>query len=257
MSRPFHPFDHIDEKLERALQHIGDLQVEVETLLDTLPYRAVSDGDLEALKDLRNMVSELRMPPRAAILAGEAIHQIRSSLDHIASALVIANNRKVTPGTQFPIYVYRPSCEKEARRYEDHIRGMTPSAKALIDGLQPCNAADRHDNSLTILKALNNFDKHQALLVTAAVTRPVIHFTLDGARVSEDDPAKFPILKALSLARADMNVEGQFAAHVVFPKFGTATDQPVVRSLLDLWASVVYNVRQKFRVELTTFPWER
>jgi len=253
MTQMFHPFEHIDEKLERAADHIEALQIAVNSLLDSTPYRSVPDDDPEALQDLNRIVRDLRIPPRIGILAGEVIHQTRSALDHIATALVLANKGTVTSQTQFPIYPYKPSSEKESLRYEGQIRGMTQSAKALIDGMQPCNTPDPLNHPLTLLKRLNNIDKHQALLVTVAVTRPIVHFELDGDRYSTDNPAHF---RAVTFGGA-ANVEASYGAYVVFPEFGTAQNSPIIHSVGRLWAHVTFVVRDTFRVELTNFPWER
>ena len=75
-----HPFDHIDEKLERAEQHLEDLYRTIETFLDSIPHRMVPDAKLEAVTELERTVSRLEIPARISILAGEAIHQTRSAL---------------------------------------------------------------------------------------------------------------------------------------------------------------------------------
>ena len=39
-------------------------------------------------------------------------------------------------------------------------------------------------------------------------------------------------------------------------KASFAKNQPIVKAVAQLWAHVAYGIRHKFRVELTTFPWE-
>ncbi len=248
-----HPLDNIDAKLERAEQHITDLQIEVETLLNAAPYRTITDEDPEELRAFDNMLAGIVIPPRISILAGEAIHQTRSALDHLASELVLANHGTISNETQFPIYPYRPSTEKESAPYERRMQGMTISAKALIDTLQPCNGPDPDDHPLTILKRLNNRDKHRALLVAIAVTRPLVTFTIDDFRVqhSPDDPAD----RTADIFHPD--VQRGFAAYVVFPECGSAKNKPILEAVAHLWAHVTFAVMCQFRVELTRFPWER
>src|SRR5262245_3975100 len=125
--------DNIYEKLKRAEQHIEQLQIEINDLVNSAPYQTISDTDPETLEDFKKMLSRIRVPPRISILAGEAIHQTRSSLDHLVSALITINGKVTSNHTQFPIYPYRPSTEDEAARYAGQISGVTPSAKALID----------------------------------------------------------------------------------------------------------------------------
>ncbi len=245
--------EHIEAKLERAEEHINQLNVEVEALLDSAPYRSIPHDDPQALDDFERMLSRIRVPPRISVLAGEAIHQTRSALDHIASALVLVNKHQTNRETQFPIYKYRPSHEKESLRYEEHMRGMSWSAKALIDGFQPFKVgSDWESHPLSILKALDNFNRHHALLVAVGASRPFVTSDMVGARFakSPDDPAVFV---PISL---QMNVQRTFAAHVVFQRFGPATNQPVVQSISELWAYVVFGLSRKFAVELTRCTWE-
>ena len=232
-------------------QHLEDLNLAIETFLGSIPNRTIRDNEPAAVAELERIFSCLEVPPRISILAGEAIHQTRSALDHIASALVVANKGVITPKTQFPIFVYSPTNERESHRYEDQIRGMSPSAKALIDQLQPFNGPDRLDHPLTLLKRLNNFDKHQALLVAVAVTKPLFTFDYDGSRLHANDPSDF------LLKDRGTNVQRSHGAYVVFPQFGTATNAPVFDAAARLWAHVTYFVRGKFKVELTKFPWEK
>jgi len=248
-----HPLDIIDEKLQRAEEHIKELQVQTDALLGAAPYTTITDDDPKELEEFKRMLTSIRVPPRISIIAGEAINQCRSALDHVAAALVLANKGTVTNQTQFPIYPYRPSFEKESVRYEGCLRGMTASAKALIDREQPFEAKSRENHPLTILKRFNNRDKHQAILVTVAAVRPLVLFDIENTRVSHtpDDLADFPLPASL-----DMNVQRGFAAYVVFPEFGSSKNQPVVESITKLWASVTLSITRKFRVELTKFPWE-
>jgi hypothetical protein len=246
-----HPLEIIDEKLARAEEHIKELQVQTDALLGAAPYTTITDDDPKELEEFQTMLAKIHVPPRISIVAGEAINQCRSALDHVAAALVLANKGTVTNQTQFPIFVYRPSCEKESLRYEGCVRGMTSSAKALIDQEQPFEAKHRDDHPLTILKRFNNRDKHQAILVTVAAVRPLVLFDIENTRVSHtpDDLADFTLP-----ANLDMNVQRGFAAYVVFAEFGSSKNQPVVESVAKLWACVTFNITRKFRVELTKFP---
>ena len=240
-----HPLDNVFEKLERANEHIKQLQIETEALIDLAPYRTIPEGDPHALQEFKQMLGGIVIPPRISILAGEAIHQTRSALDHVAATLVATNAGCVVLETQFPIYIYRPACEKDSLRYEGHIRGMPRTAKALIDGLQPFNAGvRRHNHPLALLKRLNNRDKHHALLMAVAACRRRM-------RLHWDDDSTFDMLAsndtdALTDA-IDMKVERTFSAFVVFPEFDSTVDEPIVESVARLWSYVKFGLMRQFR----------
>ena len=129
---------------------------------------------------------------------------------------------------------------------------MSWSAKVLIDGFQPFKVgSDRDSHPLSILKALDNFSRHHALLIAVGAGRPFVTYEMVGARVTES-PAAPAVFAPVSL---QMNVH-TFAAHVVFRTFGPAKNQPVVQSISKLWGYVVFELSRKFAVELTRFACE-
>jgi len=241
------PLDNIYAKLARADQHIGQLQIEIDSLIGAAPYSTIVDMEPDAVEDFRRMLSEIDVPPRIAIVAGEAIHQTRSALDHLASELVLINGRTISKATQFPIYQCRPANRDDATSYAARTEGMTISAKAIIDGLQPFNSTDPDNHPLALLQRLNNRDKHQALLVTVAAPRPIVLHDVEGSTLedSPDDHANW------HTTLLDMNVQRAFGAYVVFPEYGTAVNQPVVYSVYRLLAYVSHIVVPAFRPELT------
>jgi hypothetical protein len=93
------------------------------------------------------------------LVAGEAIHQLRSSLDHLAWQLVEANGG--TPGTHtgFPIHEVPP---KDKRAFTAKVKGMSTSAENLVEATQPYHS---RNDGLWKLSKLDNFDKHNLLLV--------------------------------------------------------------------------------------------
>lgn len=157
---------HIDAKLKRAAEHMKT----VDEIIDegrTDPVRTRRHYD-EEKQMLRILIDETRIPPPIlSVIAGEAIHQIRSSLDYLAYALVAMRNsdfRKHEPA--FPIASTPTSFEQLMKR----VDGVSDNAKAIMELVQPFNGGlptSRHP--LWRLKIMNDIDKHRLLNVISAV----------------------------------------------------------------------------------------
>ena len=159
------PIDAIKAKLDRATQHIADLSSRLDTFLSEAPERELVDCDADAAKAFRDFHLNRPIPPEFGIVAGEVIHQLRSSLDHIACALHPKDGGTPTITSQFPIFSFEPTKPDDGRRYQNQIKGITrPAVLALIEHHQPyLRGNDRH--WLVVLKTLSNTDKHRALIV--------------------------------------------------------------------------------------------
>ncbi|MGO4684320.1 hypothetical protein [Hyphomicrobium sp. 2TAF46] len=156
-------------KIERADECVQNLNNEIRAFVgaDPRPYLIVKEFE----NDARDYVFKVRraraIPDRFAVLAGEIIHHLRSSLDHLFCALVERAGKKVQRGHAFPICAskkeFRKACEKGA------IKDIAASAAEIVTRVQPCNASTTpRDTILSAVREMNNVDKHHLLLVTAA-----------------------------------------------------------------------------------------
>lgn len=95
-------------------------------------------------------------------IIGGGLHQLRSAFDNLAYQLVRANGG--TPGkpTAFPILLNPPE-KSFAAETKKRLKGMSGTAQAAIEGLQPYNAWPEHPDNSTIwlINELNNIDKHR------------------------------------------------------------------------------------------------
>ncbi len=170
---------HIAAKLERADQHIVQLGTEAEAFSNETPHRELIDYDAEAAKAFKAFHLNRVVPARLSILTGEAIYQMRSSLDHLACALILKDGGTVTDGSQFPIFRFEPVKPENLGRYKRQIEGITrPAVLAAIEALQPHTRGDGRDfHWLQILKVLSNLDKHKTLITHVSVVQPRISHT--------------------------------------------------------------------------------
>jgi hypothetical protein len=110
------------------------------------------------------------VPLRFAVLAGEIIHHLRSSLDHLVYALVIQNGGTPTNKNQFPICSTAENFAKECKR-KKRIDGVSESAKRLIMAVQPYTTPTPGDTVLSILNKYDIDDKHKLLPVVTTVVK--------------------------------------------------------------------------------------
>jgi hypothetical protein len=214
----------------------------VDSIIRSIPEPVVPKNDANAVQRLRDTLALIVIPEPLKIVVGEAIHQTRSALDHFATQLagLSASNE-----TEFPIQVQRPCKPKERGRFKGKIKGFSPEAAALIERLQPYHLplADREDYWLTILKRLNNRDKHSSLLITAIVAKP--QFSIDDG---SDNPAFWipndDADPAIPDLESSVNVESQLAAAIVFPKFGAAKNLGVILGLNHLRWRTIATIRE-------------
>jgi hypothetical protein len=177
--------DGIEAKLNRAEKHLyiarRAIRCFVRKRCSVVPKFNAETNRHEFIAILPDPPGDLSLP------LGDAIHNLRSVLDHIVYALVLANpNRPLgTPNdaTMFPICDtlegYRRQVDKRGR-----LRGVLPDAVTVIDRAQPYhrrNAAGRHRrHPLWVLNALENIDKHRRLALIGNVG-------LDGTTVMRID----------------------------------------------------------------------
>jgi hypothetical protein len=166
-----HSFASSFEKVKRADQQIIQLNREIDLFLDEPPYgayRVAHDIDFQAFQQIQESLDGHPLPLRFSVICGEIVHDLRSSLDHLAWQLVIAAKNEPSRKTCFPIFISDPRSDKDAlTRYEGCVKGMSVRAKALIHQLQPFERSSTfpEGDPLAILNALCNRDKHRELNV--------------------------------------------------------------------------------------------
>lgn len=160
-------------KLKRAKQHLTQLDRERRAYERRHPYEVL--GRFKRQENKRVWLGCLHVTEqpdgdRLAVLAGDAVHNMRSALDHMMIALGKPSD------TSFPILtedlsldqrVYpctRPCCDPRAR-WRHTIDGVPKAAITIIESAQPYhNGPDAKINALALLSCFDNADKHRKLL---------------------------------------------------------------------------------------------
>jgi hypothetical protein len=159
-------FDGARLKLERADQHVRDLDAAFTAFVNQRPHRPIMyDEHKDGKISLRiEVVVDRELPPELALIIGDAVHNFRCVLDHLVWELVQIDGRTPNRATKFPIGRTRIDFEAMAR-------GVATAPQSTQDfllglGVYPSGQGE----ALYCIHSLDNADKHRVLT-------PVLHFS--------------------------------------------------------------------------------
>ena len=152
----------IREKIKRAEKHLTDFEaIGGGFLRQSEPEMLHVDTDPETGNEVTKIIKIVAPPIDLSAIAGDAIHNLRSALDHLAYQLVLVATKREPPSSiYYPIFADAESYETGKVR---KVQGMTNEAKDLIDASKPYGGGT---DDLYWLHALDIADKHHALVVT-------------------------------------------------------------------------------------------
>lgn len=170
-------------RLARSREHISDLVEESEKL-------AIESLVFETRYEAASGISELHVvvpipPPRIALMASEALHHLRSTLNMVAGAAVhsTAPDPEKIRRPQFPIRSDPVGYDTDVHTKD--LRGGSKDLIQSIRALQPFSFAESLPGSIGILGTMNNSDKHTDLTPVASALMGPVRPKNIGMRVSE------------------------------------------------------------------------
>jgi hypothetical protein len=161
-------------KLQRGQEHMMTLLVEnTDQYFDKEPYEITFEADDNTGLCHTAYISFTEpLPPTFAMRIGEALYQLRSTLDHTVMML-----SDVSPTSRNPEFVITDNRESFGGKGKinlskrlDAIRA--PEARSFIEAVQPFNerSGNPANNALWVLHELFMADKHRRLLLTQAAS---------------------------------------------------------------------------------------
>lgn len=146
-------------KVERAKQNLR----EMESIIFTAHgYMTGINALVRSRKRLPGQLPTYEIPFDALTAAGDVVHNLRGTLDHLAYQLTKANRPRTTDtefkNIYFPICKDKSTCESSAERYKKFF-GV--EAIKLLDALRPYKGGNE---ALWRLHCLSNLSKHRLLL---------------------------------------------------------------------------------------------
>jgi hypothetical protein len=155
--------DSVDLKIKWANKHIKDLERHIDAFDATDPYERVIQDDPQDAERYQGIFKIHKpIPSCIPLTTGDAIHNLRSALDHLVCAAVGPDN--ITKETAFPIW--RKASAPTVQQYKSLVLGKIKGApQPFIDlmlGLQPYDGG-LHD-ALWAIDYLDITDKHKLLI---------------------------------------------------------------------------------------------
>jgi hypothetical protein len=106
------------------------------------------------------------IPPVLSAIIGDAIHNLRVSLDYLAWQLVIATGQNPpNTKTSFPIRLTSPRADQGGCIYPDIAPGVSMAVRKILDDVQPYKRSKSANHDLAVVHGLDINDKHHQLLV--------------------------------------------------------------------------------------------
>jgi len=165
-------------KIERAGDHLERLDQLVRTYLRTNPQLISAEFNPQNLVNIYRYKSLESLPIEVSLLAGDAINNLRSSLEHLAWQLALLNTVNPSDKTGFPIFKKR-----NLHVFKQMTADIPTEACEIIERLQPYHRGDgAQDDPLWRLHALWTIEKHRHLTIITMNMVTGIEFLLSDER---------------------------------------------------------------------------
>lgn len=156
-------------KVTRAKAHIRNLESVLEAFIADNPHRVEFYEDTQQPGIAVRGAFDRPLPNDTPTIIGDAIHNLRASLDHLAANAVRAAGGTPDRNTGFPIY----KCEADFKGgAKSKLAGAPDAFVAFVEGLKPykdCADGSGGNMRLWVLGQLDNLDKHMVLLPSVGV----------------------------------------------------------------------------------------
>jgi hypothetical protein len=152
-----HPLDSARLKVERTWEHLEQFNAESRSFFQTQPYAFTagpSKGDPEY--GAIYVHTRRQIPEHVSLVFGDAVHTLRSALDHLAYQLAFRLGTGPTRRTQWPIFDDPALFESYGSR---HLEGILEPHRSRIVDMQPFKDPNGL-RWLSLLHELDIADKH-------------------------------------------------------------------------------------------------
>lgn len=154
-------------KVVRAKHHVRDLETLFDNFVVNNPHRVNVHTHRDEPGVFLDVVGA-PLPNETASIIGDAIHNLRAALDHLAAEAVRAGGNKPNRDTGFPIYLK----EGDFGGAKSKLAGAPQGFFDFVAGLRPyetCTDGSPGNRRVWQLGQLDNLDKHITLLPTIGV----------------------------------------------------------------------------------------
>ena len=159
-------------KLAWAKGHLQLLDIEIGKFANSNPYTLMREDDLEHQRHVLRL-NLLNVPAPICLIAGDAIYNMRASLDQLIWSL--ARLTGIPKRTAFPIVDGPVLTTSKLKTFNERLVGVPMGAICEIDALQPYHrGAAYRTHPLWRLDEICNLDKHRR--IPANGSRSILNF---------------------------------------------------------------------------------
>jgi hypothetical protein len=165
-------------KINRAQEHIREIESLIKSWRDLDPYKVSIDNEQETGEKILRIIITKTMPKDISLVIGDAIHNLRTALDHAAFEIVQQSkgSRKALDSTYFPFEGDRESL-KSSRKFGTIASVSQKAANIILDTIKPYKGGN---NILWALNRIDVLDKHRLLIPHADALSVIIDAVKDG-----------------------------------------------------------------------------
>lgn len=208
---PDSPLYGVWMKLDRARFHLELLDQAISQFATRIESGDAYQVSIEYEPEARQHIFRLRVleePPSIpwGIIAGDAIHNLRSALDHFVEQMTIRHSGGPMTQTAFPIFDDAGKFRDNGRRM---IRGCSPAVRKAIADMQPYHRSDPTTDPLWKLHDLWNMDKHRVVAIVGIVAskRTFKKLPVIGKIDMSTDPGPVPFISGAEVGPRMLLVE--------------------------------------------------
>lgn len=151
-------------RIERAKTHLAEFDGRAKTLVAACHATVVRELDEQRSEYVFRLGQIPDIPPVMSAIIGDAIHNLRVSLDYLMWQLVIASGQTPNDNTAFPILMVSPTPNRHGQ-VRVNVNPCVPEAmQRELHELQPYKRARPLNHDLAVLHRLDINDKHHELL---------------------------------------------------------------------------------------------
>jgi hypothetical protein len=248
-------FDGAERKLDRAKEHIVDLQTQFRAFAHSHPYTAstkVTAKDGKISEVWFEIEFSTPLPSKLALILGDAIHNLRCVLDHSVWELIGIDGGTQDRWTKFPTGRSRVD-------FESSVRGMKTPRQDTKQFLTDLAAYPTGEGELLYgLNSLDNEDKH-------TITTPVAHAAavegltfvdlITGKKLRADTLITDPsfdrtarLVTTLPGWGIDAKSEVDLTPEIFFGEVDVLSNEPIIPTLVHVSDAVSDTLRQMRRL---------
>jgi hypothetical protein len=152
-------------KVDRAKAHLKEFDTQSRPIVNACKQALKRAYDGKQSEYVIRLDPVPDVPSVLSAIIGDAIHNLRVSLDHLAWQLVIAAEETPNRDTVFPIRKTQPGLDDFGLSLPNIKPGIPEDMRRILDEVQPYKRERPENHDLVTLHNLDISDKHHQLLV--------------------------------------------------------------------------------------------